>query len=227
MTAIPETRNEAEAEPLPVLLVSELHEDKSGLRDRILQEARTQYEQIGFARVSMDDIASSLSISKKTLYHHFDSKEELIRAVLQCNLSEIDAGLKAIHHDAGCGILEKLRRLVSFITNVYSKLSPNLLHDLRKSQPEVWNKIQEHRKCQMDTDFVELIRNGQKQGLFRSDIDERLFLRIYMAAVQDVLQPGTLSEMPFPPQEVYATLSRIFFEGFLTDKARVDYHAQN
>jgi hypothetical protein len=39
-----------------------------------------------------------------------------------------------------------------------------------------------------------------------------------------VLQPAVLSDLPFRPEEIYATLSRILFEGFLTDPARTEYH---
>ena len=36
----------------------------------------------GFSRVLMDDLARELGMSKKTLYSHFASKEDLLRAVL-------------------------------------------------------------------------------------------------------------------------------------------------
>ena len=36
----------------------------------------------GFSRVLMDDLARELGMSKKTVYSHFASKEDLLRAVL-------------------------------------------------------------------------------------------------------------------------------------------------
>ena len=53
-----------------------------GVRDRIVATAERIFLRSGFSRVLMDDLARELGMSKKTLYSHFASKEELLRAVL-------------------------------------------------------------------------------------------------------------------------------------------------
>ena len=52
------------------------------MRDRIVRVAEKIFLRSGFNRVSMDDVARELGMSKKTVYSHFESKEELLRAVL-------------------------------------------------------------------------------------------------------------------------------------------------
>lgn len=51
-------------------------------RDRILTAAYGQLYKEGFARVTMDAIARSAAVTKRTLYYHFDSKDALVAAVL-------------------------------------------------------------------------------------------------------------------------------------------------
>ena len=53
------------------------------VKDRIVQGSLRQFMQYGFRNVSMDDIASNLGMSKKTLYQHFTEKEELVAAALE------------------------------------------------------------------------------------------------------------------------------------------------
>jgi AcrR family transcriptional regulator len=53
-----------------------------GTRDDILSAAYGLLYRDGFARVSMDDIAAAAKVSKRTIYHHFDSKDALAAAVL-------------------------------------------------------------------------------------------------------------------------------------------------
>jgi AcrR family transcriptional regulator len=53
-----------------------------GTRDDILTAAYGLLYRDGFARVGMDDIAAAAKVSKRTLYHHFDSKDALVAAVL-------------------------------------------------------------------------------------------------------------------------------------------------
>ncbi len=201
-------------------------DEKLVLRERILITAREQYMRLGFSRVTMDETASALGISKKTLYQHFESKEDLVKAVCDHHQLETDAGLRNIHQNPHWSPLEKLRRQSAFIAEIFGRMSPSLIHDLQRSQPEIWRQVQDSRKHCIETDFVALVREGQKQGTFRSDIDERVFLKVYMAAIDGVLQPAVLAELPIRPDEVYETVSRILFEGFLTDTARMDYHVK-
>jgi AcrR family transcriptional regulator len=50
---------------------------------RILDAAYVQFHRKGFARVSVDEIAAAAKITKRTLYYHFRSKDELLAAMLE------------------------------------------------------------------------------------------------------------------------------------------------
>lgn len=52
-------------------------------RKRILDAGYALFRRKGFARVSMDDIAAAAGVTKKSLYYHYESKDELLRAVLE------------------------------------------------------------------------------------------------------------------------------------------------
>ena len=52
-------------------------------KGRILASAYKLFYKDGFSRVSMDDIAASAEVTKRTLYNHFDSKDSLAAAVLE------------------------------------------------------------------------------------------------------------------------------------------------
>jgi len=54
-------------------------------RQRIVEAARTHFFSHGFRRVTMDDLAAELAISKKTLYAYFPSKTALLEDVLADN----------------------------------------------------------------------------------------------------------------------------------------------
>ncbi len=52
-------------------------------RKRILESAYRLFRRQGFNRVSMDEIASVSRLTKRTLYHHFTSKDQLLADVLE------------------------------------------------------------------------------------------------------------------------------------------------
>ena len=53
------------------------------IKQRLLSIAMQEFLQFGFSRISMDDLALRMGMSKKTLYKYYPSKEELVRAVLE------------------------------------------------------------------------------------------------------------------------------------------------
>jgi AcrR family transcriptional regulator len=52
-------------------------------RKRILDAAYKLFRRQGFSRVSMDAIAGAAKLTKRTLYHHFKSKDALLADVLR------------------------------------------------------------------------------------------------------------------------------------------------
>ena len=51
-------------------------------RTNILDAAYRQFRRRGYTRVSMDEIAAATPVTKRTLYYHFRSKDDLLTAVL-------------------------------------------------------------------------------------------------------------------------------------------------
>jgi len=51
-------------------------------RKRILDAAYVLFRRKGYTRVSMDEIATAAAVTKRTLYYHFRSKDDLLAAVL-------------------------------------------------------------------------------------------------------------------------------------------------
>src|SRR5437764_6429201 len=69
-------------------------------RDEIVRVATELFEKHGYDRCSMAALSERLGGSKATLYGYFPSKEDLLRAVLQCEVaSELDRVMNEFHHD--------------------------------------------------------------------------------------------------------------------------------
>ena len=196
------------------------------VRNRILTEARGLFFRYGFSRVTMDEAAEALGMSKKTLYRHFPSKEDLLEAATQTHIEECNTELKEICGRKDLSPLERLKLTMSYCNAIFSEMSEALVHDLRRHAPEIWKRVEEQRQKTIADDFGALIKEGRQKGQFRKDVDERLFILIYSNVVRDILNPETLSSLPFKPSVVYDAICKTLFEGLLTDKARAEYHAK-
>jgi AcrR family transcriptional regulator len=56
--------------------------DAQRTRERILDAAYVEFRRKGFARIGVDEIAAAAGVTKRTLYHHFTSKDALMAAML-------------------------------------------------------------------------------------------------------------------------------------------------
>jgi AcrR family transcriptional regulator len=72
-------------------------------RDAILRGAADAFARAGYAATSMEDIAAASGITKLIVYRHFDSKEELYRAVLQRVFDRLAEVFLAGYRDTGIG----------------------------------------------------------------------------------------------------------------------------
>ncbi len=189
-------------------------------KEKILLKADEMFQKFGFSKVTMDEIAQSLGMSKKTVYKFFPKKEALIMAVfenIKCFISDyIDNLIKNEEMD----FVDKLKDLMTFIGSQTSRMSGPLLTDLQKNMPKLWIEIQEYRKKHAHEQFRRFLEQGISKGIFRSDIDKQLLVLIYTNAIQGIITPDILSQIPFSANQVFETIITIIFEGILTDEGR-------
>ncbi len=193
----------------------------AGETHRILHSAREQFIQMGFSKVTTDEIAGALGMSKKTLYKHFPTKEALLAAVMRFTMGEISEGAAAIIYDGELGYTDKLSRLMAFFSGHISRLfSRPFIQDVRRKRPHLWAEVEAFRREQIFTKFANLVAEGVNKGYLRGDVHQDLITRIYLAAAQHILNPETLAELPLTAREAFDGIVRTLFEGLLTEKGR-------
>jgi AcrR family transcriptional regulator len=74
------------------------HENKISA---IIQAAQSVFAELGYKKVSMDDVARKLDIARSGLYHYFKNKEELFAAVLEHELMLYARDLDILIEQAG------------------------------------------------------------------------------------------------------------------------------
>jgi len=193
------------------------------MKERILQEAALRFFREGFARVSMDDLAGELGISKKTIYQHFASKEELLEQVLQQLVQGIDRDVCAILDEEQADFIQKLTRLFALLAGRLSQLSQAFTRDLQKYTPEIWKKVDERRSQMLQKNFRRLVAEGVKQQAFRRGFDPQFFLLSYLTLIRRFINPEMLSELSISPRQAFENIVNILMEGVLSEEARMHY----
>ena len=195
----------------------------SSLRPRIVEAARALFLSRGFIRVTADDIAAELGISKATLYREFTSKEEILKAVVRSLMAEIAGHVEAIIKKEDESIVERLVALFAFLGGRLSLLGPVFLRDIQKSAPAIWREIEDFRRDKLLINFKIILAAGHKQGLFRGDIDDDLLMRMFIRLVEGFINPTEMLRSGRSPAETFESVIKVFFQGLLTDRGRQDF----
>ncbi len=199
-----------------------MHEEKE-VKERILRQAEQLFFQFGYSKVTMDEIAANLGISKKTLYKFFPGKEYLFKELITTMKCSIDAHIDFVWSNEKMDFMDKLKSVMNFIGKQTTRLQAPLLEDLHKNFPELWQEIHDFRKANAVTRFTAFINEGVKTGVFRQDIDRQLIVLFYLHAIQGLINPETLSQLPYTANQVFDAIIRIIFEGILTEEGRGEY----
>lgn len=152
------------------------------MESEILLKATEMFLAQGYKTVTMDDIASELSISKKTIYQFYSSKPELIEKSLgylnQKFIEKLEQTL-ANNHNA----IEEIVFSHQNIEKIFAIDTSASLYQLNKYYPKVCEKQKAfHRKKYLHI-IQRNLEKGVKEGVYRSSIDIEYVSRFHLASV--------------------------------------------
>jgi AcrR family transcriptional regulator len=198
-------------------------EAEAATRARIVAAARRLFLHRGFVRVTGDEIAAELRISKATLYREFRSKEDILRAVVHGFMAEIAGGVDSLIRDEDLNFVEKLARLLAFFGARLSQMGTLFIRDIQKSAPAVWREIEAFRRDKIIVNFKTILSAGRRKGLFRSDVDMDLLLSMFLRLVEEFINPAEILRSGRSPAATFESVIKVFFQGILTDRGRLDF----
>lgn len=194
---------------------------KENVRELILRTALEQFTSRGIKDVKMDDIASMLSISKRTIYELFNDKEQLLFEALKLHNEKILQEGKLIVRKAS-HTLEIILNLYDKYVDILSNINKKFFTDLKK-YPDIC-KSKRHNEEQNDKKFVAWIEMGRKEGLFREDANLEIFSYILRQNLETIFTVNMDSEKnelsKFPTRELGRTLIVFYLRGISTPKGQ-------
>ena len=97
---------------------------------KILATAEEMFMRHGYSRVTMEEIASTLGMSKKTLYKFFSNKKEVLRELVSVRQSETMDHIERIWMSEELDFVGKFRSTLDYVGERSSKFSR--LRDIRQ-----------------------------------------------------------------------------------------------
>jgi AcrR family transcriptional regulator len=185
--------------------------------------ARARLLASGYSALTMDDLAHELGMSKKTLYRHFQSKDELIDSIIEEVGQAIRDRMDAVLTNPKLDFTQKLCALVDVVGTNLTLASPGLLHDLQRFAPQLYQKIDDLRQRNVPYVFGRLIRTGLAEGKVRPEIDPDFAVEFWLQAIRGLVHPIVLERTELTPRQTLERAIRLFFGGLLSPAGRKEY----
>jgi AcrR family transcriptional regulator len=188
-------------------------------KDRVLKIATEKFMESGITKVTLDEVATELRMSKKTVYKFFPSKDDLLHAVVRLLLAGVEREVTAIVNSEE-SFDEKMTRLLALIGRMVRRIGQQFQSDVQRVAPNLWKEIDTFRRERILVKVKQMFEQAKREKIFRSDLDVELFYLVFINTVQGVMNPKTLSENSFSAEDAFRGIIRIIYEGALTEEGR-------
>jgi AcrR family transcriptional regulator len=185
--------------------------------ERILRETGAMFFRHGIRTITMDDIASNLGISKKTIYLYYRDKSELVKSFTEGELHIQEKDMHSIH-DKSTDAVEEMMLTTAHVSSFFQKVNPTVFYDLQKYHPASWEAFKKFKEKILITIIEENLKRGIAEGLYRKEIKVKILARLRMEEVELAFNPLIFPPDKFKLTEVHLSIIDHFLHGIVTMK---------
>jgi AcrR family transcriptional regulator len=184
-------------------------------RERIMTAAHAKFSARGIRRVTMDDIARDIHMSKKTLYRHFAGKHDLVR---QLALRGVGQRLEAVCQalDAAPTPREGFAAGFFAIQRLAKETAPEFVGDIRADYPDVWEELETVR-LRIVALFARCLAQSATRGELRPGVVPEVAAGIMQVVVQHYMVPETFRGAGVDPRAAVITWFTMLSAGLFRD----------
>jgi AcrR family transcriptional regulator len=172
----------------------------------------------GFYKISMDEIARDLKMSKKTIYKYFPTKQLLVKEVVFDFIENNKKTIKEIVEQKQDAVT-KFHFMIQFVAEILMRGGEKLFGEVQKHMPDLWKEIDAFRVRLMGENISKIIEQGKKEKYFIK-IPTALVLNIFISALRGVVTPQFLMNNKFSAVEALNYTIKILMLGIVTEKGK-------
>ncbi len=187
------------------------------VHDRIIQEATTQFFKYGIRNVTMDDIAASLGISKRTVYETFKDKGALVETCMRTLTAHQDKKTALVISESE-NVIEAIFVFMREAIKAMKVVNPVFFKDFEKLYPALWKKMEKDSIEKKYTLSAKLLNKGIEEGLFRKDLNVEIVSKLFHEQIGLLVDESIFPRDKYDFTEVFQNIIINFTRGISTQK---------
>ncbi len=186
---------------------------RAELRERIIDTAVEAFTKHGIKSITMDEIAASLGISKRTLYEVFSDKETLLEACVLRRQEKEEQYLKEILAVAS-NVLEVILKLFQYSIEQFHATNKKFFEEIKK-YPRV-SEMMMRRHDRNSEAAIQFFKEGVSQGIFRDDVNFEIMGLLVREQLDLLMNTDICQKYSF--LSVYESIMFTYLRGISTER---------
>ncbi|HEY4798186.1 MAG TPA: TetR/AcrR family transcriptional regulator [Bacteroidia bacterium] len=186
-------------------------------KEHILKTAEELFFRYGVKSVTMDDIASHLGMSKKTIYTCFNDKDELLHEFARTFINRNAGAFESVCKVA-TNAIDEIFCVMKHLRSMIQQMNPKLFFELQKYYPKAWEELKNFREQHIAAMIQKNLEKGIKQELYRPDLNIAVLAKLRLEEVDMALNNHIFPIDKFNVAQVQITLFEHFLYGICTLK---------
>ncbi|RMF09261.1 MAG: TetR/AcrR family transcriptional regulator [Candidatus Neomarinimicrobiota bacterium] len=191
----------------------------------LLQAVLEEINTFGVHGFTVDRLAQKAGVSKKTIYMHWTSKDEIVREAFKQIQRRIFRSFQDILDTEDNPVLQ-FTRMIDTARSVIRDFNVQVINDLKRKYPEVWEEMEAFRQ-EVTGIFKEIFVRAQEQGLVRKTINVHIAAILHIAIINRLFHPEFFLTNNLTPLDTLTTYKEILIGGLLTEKGHQIIQQQN
>jgi TetR/AcrR family transcriptional regulator, cholesterol catabolism regulator len=185
--------------------------------NKILEGAYELFYRHGVKRITMDDIANHLGISKKTIYENYKNKNELVKLLMKRELEKQNHDMQVIRKQSKNSI-DEIIKLMNYLAEKFSQINPGMFYDLQKYHSDSWKYFRNFKEGTIQGFIESNLKRGVKDGLYRKDIHIPILSRMRVELIEMCFNSNIYPPHKYRITDVCLELLTHFVYGIVTLK---------
>ncbi|MFW6040799.1 MAG: TetR/AcrR family transcriptional regulator [Thermoplasmatota archaeon] len=173
---------------------------RTNRKEEMIDAAEKLFSEKSYMETSIDDICDEVGVAHSLFYYYFDSKDQIIEAIIERMISEIEKRLMEVVKITELTADEKFLKFMTLAFN-RKKERPYLASFYsRENNPKVYYRLL-NRMIEIVTPYMtKIVKQGIEEGIFDTEYPEqtiRFWLngRMFMMDEEEPIRDGIFEDM--------------------------------
>jgi len=187
------------------------------LRQKVMEQATMLFLKFGVKSITMDSIAQSLGISKRTIYELFPNKDCLLKECIVARIQAKNDLFLAAKARSDNNLDFMIYALRNEMLN-YNVVNPLFIAEIKKSYPDIYQKQLVSEKKSTIAFYQKMIKDIIKDGVFRPDISPDIASIVLVELAHGVSVKISALNKDLDEMALFNNLIIVFIKGLCSSK---------